>query len=154
MKREKLKFSKQKKKKKLLILLRTKKKKCESGHHQIVLLFDNEVQGTGNYNGKEWNVARKCTLWRAQINHRCRQRIQWGTSKRQKNSAVWSLRKKFPYSELFWSKCGKIRTSITPNMDTFYTVDVKKLVARAGKVVKRNRWISEECLKHQMKICF
>ena len=62
MKREKLKFSKQKKKKKLLILLRTKKKKCESGHHQIVLLFDNEVQGTGNHNGKEWNVARKCTL--------------------------------------------------------------------------------------------
>ena len=28
------------------------------------------------------------------------------------------LRKKFPYLELFWSKCGKIRTRITLNTDT------------------------------------
>ena len=33
-----------------------------------------------------------------------------------------SLREKCPYSELFWSKCGKIRTRITPNTDTFYPV--------------------------------
>ena len=45
------------------------------------------------------------------------------------------LRKKCPYSELFWpvfsriwteyhiqSECGKIRTRITPNTDTFHTV--------------------------------
>ena len=51
-----------------------------------------------------------------------------------------SLLEKCPYSELFWSvfssiwteygeirsiqsKCGKIRTSITPNTDTFYAVN-------------------------------
>ena len=40
-----------------------------------------------------------------------------------------SLREKFPYSELFWSafydirtKYGKMRTSITLNMGTFYAV--------------------------------
>ena len=33
-----------------------------------------------------------------------------------------TLRKKCPYSELFWSECGKIRTRITPNKGTFYAV--------------------------------
>ena len=33
-----------------------------------------------------------------------------------------TLREKCPYSELFWSECGKMRTRITPNTDTFYTV--------------------------------
>ena len=33
-----------------------------------------------------------------------------------------SLRKKWPYLELFWSKFGKIRTRITPNTDTFHAV--------------------------------
>ena len=43
-----------------------------------------------------------------------------------------SLRKKRPYSELLWllwsafpriqSKCGKMRTIITPNTDTFHAV--------------------------------
>ena len=32
------------------------------------------------------------------------------------------LRKKCPYSEFFWSECGKIRTRKTPNTDTFYTL--------------------------------
>ena len=41
--------------------------------------------------------------------------------------ASHSLRKKCQYSELFWSafshirtECGKLRTRITPNTDTFY----------------------------------
>ena len=33
-----------------------------------------------------------------------------------------SLRKPCPYSELFWSKCGEMRTRITPNTNTFYSV--------------------------------
>ena len=56
-----------------------------------------------------------------------------------------SLRKKCRYSELFWSafsqiwtecgeifriqsKCGKMRTRITPNTDTFYAMLVKGIV--------------------------
>ena len=43
---------------------------------------------------------------------------------------LWdSLREKCPYSKLFWSvfsriqsECGKMRTKITPNTDTFYAV--------------------------------
>ena len=35
-----------------------------------------------------------------------------------------SLRKKCRYSKLFWSECGKIRTRITPNMDTFDAVSI------------------------------
>ena len=31
-------------------------------------------------------------------------------------------RKKYPYWELFWSKCGNIRTRITPNTDTFHAM--------------------------------
>ena len=29
-------------------------------------------------------------------------------------------REKCPYSEFFWSKCGKVRTRKTPNTDTFH----------------------------------
>ena len=32
----------------------------------------------------------------------------------------FSLHEKCPYSELLWSKCGEIRTRITPNTDNFY----------------------------------
>ena len=42
--------------------------------------------------------------------------INWQSGK------LLPLRKKCPYSELFWSECGKIRTRITPNTDTFYVV--------------------------------
>ena len=41
---------------------------------------------------------------------------------------IWNgtltLRKKCLYSELFWSECRKMRTRITPNMDTFYAVRI------------------------------
>ena len=37
-----------------------------------------------------------------------------------------TLRKKCPHSELFWSECGKMRTRITPNMDTFHAVHLTK----------------------------
>ena len=33
-----------------------------------------------------------------------------------------TLCKKCPYSECFWSECGKIRTRKTPNTDTFHAV--------------------------------
>ena len=36
-------------------------------------------------------------------------------------------RKKFSYSDLFWFECGKIRTRITPNKDTFYAVLLTEL---------------------------
>ena len=32
------------------------------------------------------------------------------------------LREKCPYSELFWSECGKMRTRITRKTDSFYAV--------------------------------
>ena len=35
-----------------------------------------------------------------------------------------SLRKKCPYSELFWSIFSRIRSRITPNMDTFHAVSL------------------------------
>ena len=34
----------------------------------------------------------------------------------------FALCEEFPYSEFFWSECGKIRTRKTPNTNTFYTV--------------------------------
>ena len=40
-----------------------------------------------------------------------------------KKFTVQSLRKKYPYSELFWSECGKMWTRITPNMDAFHAVN-------------------------------
>ena len=33
-----------------------------------------------------------------------------------------ALREKCPYLEIFWSECGKIRTTINPNTGTFYAV--------------------------------
>ena len=39
-----------------------------------------------------------------------------------------ALHEQCPYSELFWYECGKIRTRITLNKDTFYAVIVAKIV--------------------------
>ena len=39
-----------------------------------------------------------------------------------KNVSSETLREKCPYSELFWSECGKKRTRKTTNTDTFYAV--------------------------------
>ena len=36
-----------------------------------------------------------------------------------------SKREKCLYSELFWSECGKMRSRISPNTDTFYAVTRK-----------------------------
>ena len=33
-----------------------------------------------------------------------------------------TLRKKWPYSEFFWSECGKMWARKTPNTDTFHVV--------------------------------
>ena len=38
-----------------------------------------------------------------------------------------TLRKKCSYLDLFWSECGKIRTRITPDKDTFYAVLLTEL---------------------------
>ena len=47
-----------------------------------------------------------------------------------------TLRKKCPYSELFWSAFSCIRTRITPNTGTFYTV-----------------WVSCKSLETLQKLC-
>ena len=51
-----------------------------------------------------------------------------------------ALRKKSPYSELFWSafsrirtEYGKMRTRITPNTDTFYPVII--LIVTIMKII-------------------
>ena len=55
MKLEELKFSKRKKKIQRYYA-RRKKEKCESGHHQMVLLFDKEVEGRK----LQWQGAKLC----------------------------------------------------------------------------------------------
>ena len=64
-----------------------------------------------------------------------------------------SLRKKCPYSELFWSvfsriwteyeaslriqcECGKIRTRITPNTDTFHAVDLLRIDSVTANLIR------------------
>ena len=47
-----------------------------------------------------------------------------------------SLRKKWPYSELFWSLFSRIRTRITPNTDAFYAVIVIKPNVRYFRSLK------------------
>ena len=54
---------------------------------------------------------------------------EW-SEKKQIQKLNWTLHEKFPYSELFWSvfsriqsDCGKMRTRITPNMETFYAME-------------------------------
>ena len=44
------------------------------------------------------------------------------------------LREKCPYSELLWSECGKMWTSITPNMDTFYAVLIRLVLDITAKL--------------------
>ena len=41
------------------------------------------------------------------------------TSNVNKNTPLYE---KYPYSELFWFECQKMRTKMTPNTDTFYAV--------------------------------
>ena len=70
-------------------------------------------------------------------------------------SSIWiSLCKKCPYSELFWSafsrirteygeilriqsECGKIRTRITPNTDTFHAVYTIKVIFTSSSLFLR-----------------
>ena len=73
-----------------------------------------------------------------------------------------TLRKKYPHSELFWSvfshilteyretrsiqsKCGKIRTRITPNKDTFHEVQsfIEKLRRRKPAKQHKNTLASQ-----------
>ena len=49
-----------------------------------------------------------------------------------------TLHKKCSYSELFWSKCGKIRTRIAPNMDTFHAVTVNAKLLQNVMVLLQN----------------
>ena len=47
-----------------------------------------------------------------------------------------SLRKKCPYSELFWSVFSRIRTRITPNTDTFHAANVTDIIISCNKFEK------------------
>ena len=63
-------------------------------------------------------------------------------------SVIYTLREKCPYSELFWSvfsrivslrihsECGKIRTRITSNTDTFYEETIEIFC----NLILRNYW--------------
>ena len=44
------------------------------------------------------------------------------------NKAKQSLHEMCPYSEFFWSECGKMRMRKTPNMDTFYAVNAFRII--------------------------
>ena len=86
----------------------------------------------------------------------------------------WTLREKCPYSELFWSfglnteryevrryevlntersKCGKIRTRINLNADTFYAVELAELFTHT-----KGRFDNNSCYlifrKHTEKLLF
>ena len=73
-----------------------------------------------------------------------------------------TLRKKCPYSELFWSafsriwteygeilciqsECGKMRFGITPNMDTFYAVVITEKLKYFGRI---------KCYLQSIHLCF
>ena len=73
-----------------------------------------------------------------------------------------TLRKKCPYSELFWSafsriwteygeilciqsECGKMRFGITPNMDTFYAVVITEKLKHFGRI---------KCYLQSIHLCF
>ena len=43
------------------------------------------------------------------------------------NKPSQTLRKSCPYSEFFWSECGKMQTRITSSTDTFHAVKIKAL---------------------------
>ena len=64
-------------------------------------------------------------------------------------SACQSLREKCPYSELFWSafsvsfriqsECGKMRTRIIENTDTFYAVSVQSNYSKIYENIFHNQ---------------
>ena len=78
-------------------------------HFPGILLF------CSNLTCKSYNYRVKCL---ADIKYALRNQYSW-----RQTGKIWSLRKKCPHSELFWSKCWKIQTRITPNKDTFHSVD-------------------------------
>ena len=59
----------------------------------------------------------------------------------------WTVQKKWQYLKLFWSKCGKIRTRITPNTDTLYAVGVSYIFHLFEKKSSETTEKYEECLK-------
>ena len=84
------------------------------------------VMIVSSFNFKKWNSIWSSTMkfhlflihWNILINLKC-----WFWYK------YFTLREKCPYSEFFWSvfsrvqfKCRKIRTTKTPNKDTFHAV--------------------------------
>ena len=103
--------------KKILIdVIPGRKKKCKSGHHQIVLLSDEEVEGRR----LQWQGAELC------------QKIYITNSSNQ---------------SVMQTKNTVTNINVTVK---FCSMVVTKLVLRTRKVITRNRWIWEECLKHQI----
>ena len=49
-----------------------------------------------------------------------------------------TLRKKYPYSKLFWSAFSRIRTRISPNTDTFHAVRMKGVIQRYLKIFRKS----------------
>ena len=94
----------------------TQKEKCKSGHRQIVLLSDEEVEGRR----LQWQGAELC------------QKIHITNSSNQ---------------SVMQTKNTVTNINVTVK---FCSMIVTKLVLRARKVITRNRWIWEECLKDQI----
>ena len=67
------------------------------------------------------------------------------------------LCEKCPYSELFWSVLFRIRTRITPNVDTFYTMSIweysNRLWLETLKMLQLSKkWIGSEAIKFHQKL--
>ena len=56
-----------------------------------------------------------------------------------------SLRKKCPYSELFWSLFSRIRTKITPNTDTFHPMANMMNYNDLDKYTRKCRFSHRRC---------
>ena len=65
----------------------------------------------------------------------------------------YTLRKKYPYSWLFWSKCGKIWTRIIPNTDTFHALRFTSSIScNSSMMVKKNS--DRKIFKQNFLFCY
>ena len=64
--------------------------------------------------------------------------------------SIFTLRKNCPYSEFYWSKCGKMRTRKTPNTVTFHAVLGTLQIFLTKLIYKNNyRLKSPKCTTRQ-----
>ena len=102
----------------------------------LFLIFDFEIQNIKNTVIFPRFITNRDSHWRCAVREGVFRNFAKFTGKHLCKILFFnSLREKCPYSELFWSafsrilteyliesECGKIRTRITPNMDTFHAV--------------------------------